>query len=341
MTTLVLKSPGLLVCEKDAALPDPGPGEVRVRVKVVGVCGTDYHAYRGKQPFFSYPRILGHEAAVEVVDVGQGVIAVKAQDRCAVKPYVSCNACIACRSGKPNCCERISVLGVHADGALRAEYLVPAANLHSSAVLSFEELALVEPLGIGAHAVARGNVSASDRVLVIGAGPIGLATLQFAAASGAELAVLDTSSERLRLCREILGVKESALPAASLEENLQLIRSFFGGELPSVVFDASGNAASMATSFLYPCHGGRLVFVGLVTGEISFSDPEFHKRELTVMGSRNAKADDFANIIGLMEQRRIDVGKWVTHRSKIEEAPRVLPEWMEPEARCLKGLIEV
>lgn len=341
MTTLVLQKPGLLICEQDTVQPDPGSGMVRVRVKVVGVCGTDYHAYRGQQPFFSYPRILGHEAAVEVVEVGSSVTNVAPGDRCAVKPYVSCGHCIACRRGKPNCCEKISVLGVHADGALRSEYLVPASNVHKSGSLSFEELALVEPLGIGAHAVARANVQSDDTVLVIGAGPIGLATLQFVKASGAKVAVLDTSAERLRLCRELLGVENTAEPGASLEENQERLKSFFGGDLPTVVFDASGNAKSMASAFLYPCHGGRLVFVGLFKGELTFSDPEFHKRELTVMGSRNAASDDFATIIGLMEQRRVDVGRWVTHRATIEQAPQVLPEWMEPDARCLKGLISI
>src|SRR6476659_7780981 len=153
----------------------PGPGEALVRVHRVGICGSDYSGYLGKMPFYSYPRIPGHELGVEVIAVGQGVTNVKPGERCAIEPYINCQKCSACRRGNSNCCEAVQVLGVHTDGGLRPSFLVPARKLHPSTKLTLEQLALVETLAIGCHAVNRGQPRAGETVPVVGAGPIGLA----------------------------------------------------------------------------------------------------------------------------------------------------------------------
>src|SRR5947207_5594451 len=184
----------------------PGPGEALVRVHRVGICGTDYSGYLGKMPFFSYPRIPGHELGVEVLAIGSGVTNVTPGDRCAVEPYINCQQCYACKRGHTNCCEKHQTLGVHCDGGLRPYFLVPARKLHISRKLAFEQLALVETLAIGCHAVFRANLQPHESCLIIGAGPIGLATLEFVKLTGATVIVLDVNDGRLDFCRKVMRV---------------------------------------------------------------------------------------------------------------------------------------
>src|SRR5262249_27726545 len=181
----VLEQPSRLVVSENAPPGKPRDGEALVKVRRLGVCGTDLHAFRGKQPFFTYPRRLGHELGVEVVEVGPEVTGLKAGDLCSVEPYLTCGRCIACRSGKTNCCMELKCLGVHTDGGMCEFITLPANKLHTSTKLSLEQLALVETLGIGAHGVNRANLQRDEWALVLGAGPIGLAAIQFAKAAGA------------------------------------------------------------------------------------------------------------------------------------------------------------
>src|ERR1043166_7931017 len=184
----------------------PGPGEAVVRVHRVGICGTDFSGYLGKMPFFSYPRIPGHELGVEVVAVGPGVTNVKPGDRAAVEPYINCQACYSCTRGHTNCCEHHQTLGVHVDGGLRPLFTLPARKLHVSTKLTFEQLALVETLGIGLHAINRANPKPDETVLVIGAGPIGLSVIEFAKLAGSRIVVMDLNEQRLNFARERMGV---------------------------------------------------------------------------------------------------------------------------------------
>lgn len=338
MTTLRLEQPGTLRIVADQPVAEPGPGEALVRVHRVGVCGTDYHAYRGKQPFFSYPRILGHEVGVEVIALGADVTNVGIGDHCAIEPYIDCGTCIACRRGRNNACVNMQVLGVHIDGAHRERFTLPARKLHRSASLTFDQLALVETLGIGAHAVERARVGADDTVLVLGVGPIGLSAVQFAQAAGARTVVMDPNQERLRFVRERFAVSETLSPAADPQATESLLKERLG-ELPTVVIDATGAPPSMAAAFNYPCHGGTLVFVGLFPGDITFNDPNFHRRELTLMGSRNAASADFRRIITLIEQGRIDTGPWITHRAAAADLPQRITEWLNPASGVLKAML--
>ena len=342
MKSLLLAEPGLLrTVDLPEALP-PGAGEVLVRVHRVGVCGTDLHAFRGRQPFFSYPRILGHELGVEVLAVGVGVTTVTPGDRCAVEPYLNCGHCVACRRGRPNCCTQLKVLGVHIDGGQRERIVVPATKLHVSRTLSFDQLALVETLGIGAHAVDRAALSPDETVAVLGTGPIGLAVVQFALAAGVRVIAVDLNARRLAFCRERFGLGADATIDTTVTPDVAArLAELTGGDLPTAVFDATGNAASMAASFNYPAHGGRLVFVGLFNGDVSFNDPNFHRRELTLLASRNSRPEDFRRIIALMESGKIDTTPWITHRAQLAAVPDEFAGWTDPAAGVLKAMIEV
>ena len=339
MKTITLLEPGKLELSETATPLPPGPGEALVRVRRIGVCGTDIHAFGGRQPFFSHPRILGHELGVEVIETGEGVDRILPGDKCSVEPYLNCGKCIACRRGKPNCCANMQVLGVHVDGGMRERFLVPAAKLHASAKLDYDQLALVEPLAIGCHAVDRASLDEGEQALVIGAGPIGLATIQFAREAGAKVTVLDVNQGRLDFCREKLGV-ESTIHAGT-DKTLDALLSITSGDLPTAVFDATGNPKSMAAAFEYPAPGGRLVFVGLFQGELSFNDPLFHKKELTILASRNARPQDFSRIIGLIGNGRIDTNPWITHRAPFENAVSEFPAWTRPETGVIKAIIDL
>lgn len=340
MKTLTLEEPGKLTIgetpEPDAAL---AAGQALVKIHRIGVCGTDIHAFNGKQPFFSYPRILGHELGVEVLAVADDVTNVAPGDRCAVEPYLNCGKCIACRRGKGNCCTSLQVLGVHTDGGHRERIVVPAAKLHASKKLSLDQLALVETLGIGAHAVDRAQLEAGEIVLVIGTGPIGLAVIQFAHAAGAKVIAMDVNDARLAFCRETLGVAHTV--NATVPDVVAELQTLTNGDLPTAVFDATGNPKSMMASFNYPAHGGRLIFVGLFQGDVTFNDPNFHKRELTLMGSRNARSADFPRIIALIESGKVDTTPWITHRAPFDAVPEQFPSWVKPETGVLKAIIEL
>lgn len=339
MQTIVLEQPGHFYLTDTPAPVEPGAGEALVRVHAVGICGTDLHAYRGRQPFFSYPRILGHELGVEIVALGPETTpsGLTVGDYCAVEPYLNCGVCGACRRGKTNCCERLRVLGVHIDGGMREWIVVPVQKLHRARSAPLEHLALVEMLCIGAHAVRRAQLSPGDPVLVVGAGPIGLSTLRFAQLAGADVAVLELSAARRAFCAEQLDMKDGLIDADS-DIGSQL-RERFGGDLPLVVLDATGNVNSMQKSFEYVANGGRLVFVGLVQADITFHDPEFHRREMTLLSTRNATREDFATVIAALDDGKVAVAPWITHRVGPDALIDAFPGWLDPAAGVVKAML--
>lgn len=319
--------------------PAPGPGDAVVRVHRVGICGTDFGGYLGKMPFFSYPRIPGHELGVEVVAVGEGVANVRIGDRCAVEPYINCQKCHSCRRGLTNCCQSNQTLGVHCDGGLRRLFTVPARKLHVSGKLGFAPLALVETLAIGCHAVNRGGPVAGETALVIGAGPIGLSTIEFTKLSGARTIVLDVNEQRLEFVRRVMGVPDTVLVRGDGSE-LEAVAALTGGDFAEVVVDATGSNKSMSGALQYCSFGGRLVYVGITQAEVSFAHaPILHRRELTVMASRNALAPDFARIIALIEEGRIDTRPWITHEAGFDDVPAVFPVWMDPASGVIKAMV--
>ena len=337
MNTITLEEPGRLALGQTAAPAGPGSGQILVRVRHVGLCGTDIHAFRGDQPFFTYPRILGHELGVEILEVGPGVAGVSVGDRCAVEPYMNCGRCAACRAGKTNCCSSLICLGVHGDGGMREQIVLPAHKVHASKKLTTEHLALVETMGIGKHAVDRADIGDQDTVAVIGLGPIGLTAIQFALLRGARVVGIDVSDDRCNAARTLLpGLETISLdPERNLLDNWTSVLA----SLPRVVFDATGHRGSMQQAFSLPEQGGTLVFIGLVLGDLSFNDPEFHRKEMTLMSSRNAVARDFRAIIEHMEAGRICVDQWITHRTEAEHLPDQFGTWIKPESRMLKGVV--
>lgn len=338
MRTVTLKEPGHF-SQADVDDPtNPDPGEVLIGIKKIGVCGTDLHAFRGRQPFFSYPRILGHELGIEVLKCGEGVTLSEGQ-YCAVEPYLYCGQCIACRRGKTNCCEKLEVLGVHVDGGMREQMIVPAKNLYPSEKLHPEQLALVETLGIGAHAVERSSLAQDDTILVLGVGPIGLSVVQFAQMHGLQLIVADMNTRRLQFCQQ--NMKVSAVLDAGQDDFEAQLRRLLGGELPTVIFDATGNPESMQQAINYLSPGGKLILVGLYQGDYTFHDPLFHKKEVTLMSSRNSTGSNFRHIISLMEKGEIDTQPWITHHLGLDQVVQDFPSLLEPTAGLVKAMISV
>lgn len=340
MKAIVLENPGQFRQTDINEPAAPGEGEAVVQVHRVGICGSDISGYLGKMPFYSYPRIPGHELGVEVVAVGPGVSHVKAGDRCSVEPYINCQQCIACRKGRSNCCKNLKVLGVHTDGGMRSRFVVPARKLHPSAKLTLDQLALVETLGIGCHAVQRGNAQKGEHAVVVGAGPIGLSAIEFLRLAEATITVVDVNASRLDFCKKKMGVHHT-IPIKGDGSETKALEQIGDGDLPTLVIDATGNAKAMNNSFNYVGHTGRLVFVGIVPGDVSFPDPLLHSREMTLYASRNAVPDDFRRIIRLIEDGRIDTRPWITHRTGFDQLAADFPAYTKAETGVIKAMVEV
>ncbi|MCY4062825.1 MAG: zinc-binding alcohol dehydrogenase family protein [Chloroflexi bacterium] len=338
MKAIVLEQPGKLELREVDGPAAAGPGQALLRVKRVGICGTDLHAFGGNQNFFSYPRIMGHELAVEVIDIGATDIELDyaVGDLCCVVPYLNCGACIACRRGKSNCCTQMQVLGVHIDGGMREQFSVPVDKLLKADGVRVEQLALVEMLCIGAHAAKRARINPGENALVIGAGPIGLATAQFAKLAGADVMVMEVNEKRLDFCAEVLGI-DRLIDARG--DAIGQVRDTLGGELPTLVFDCTGSAKSMHAAFDYVAHGGSLVLVGHITGDITFSDPHFHSHELTLLASRNATPEDFAWVIECLRAGAINLGPWITHQATPESIVAEFPRWVDPATGVIKAML--
>lgn len=337
MKTIICERPDSLYMTETEA-PAFVPGEALVRIRRIGICGTDMHAYRGNQPFFEYPRILGHELSGVVEQVGDNANGLKAGDQVAIIPYLACGSCIACRGGKTNCCMSMQVLGVHRDGGMRELISVPTTHLIRTEGLTLDQSAVVEPLAIGAHAVRRSELKSGEFALVIGAGPIGLGVMAFARDRGARVIAMDVHNDRLDFCRSWAGAEYTI---NALEQPLEELAEITGGEFPTVVFDATGNVHSMTDAFGYVAHGGKLIFVGLVRADIAFNDPEFHKREMTLMGSRNATPEDFDTVLAAVRSGAVDVERYITHRAPFDQMLEHFQTWLKPESRVIKALVEL
>lgn len=321
----------------DTGLPVPAAGETLLRIKRIGICGTDLHAFEGTQPYFSYPRILGHELAAEIVETDN--INFEKDEVVTFIPYFNCGVCIACRNNKPNCCIAIKVCGVHVNGGM-AEYLsVPSYSLVKSQGLGLDELALTEPFAIGAHAVARATIGANEFVLVIGAGPIGLGIMEFARIAGANIIAMDVNDARLSFCKEELKIKYTI---NAMQENvMKKVMQITNGDMPTVVIDATGNLKAINNAFQYMSHGGRYVLVGLQKENISFSHPGFHKREGALMSSRNATRNDFEYVIECIKNRKVNPLNFITHRVSFNNLATEFPSYIKPGTGVIKAMVEL
>ena len=308
-----------------------------VRIKNIGICGTDLHAYKGTQPFFEYPRILGHELSGELVEI-ENVPGFQRGDAVTFLPYLHCGKCIACRNGKTNCCVKLRVCGVHMDGGMVDYFSIPNALLVQSQGLTMTELAMVEPMSIGAHGIRRAAIRPGEFVLVVGAGPIGLATIEFARLAGAIIIVLDINIHRLNYCKKHLGITH--IIRAGEADIIQQLADITHGEMPTVVIDASGNRKAINSGLNYLAHGGRYILVGLQKEELIFSHPEFHKKEATLMSSRNATRDDFEWVIQNIQKRIINPVSFITNRVKFKDASAGFPAWSDPSSQVIKIIVE-
>lgn len=337
MKTLICKEPGILEYGL-ATLPKAKSGFAIIRIKRIGVCGTDLHAFEGTQPFFTYPRILGHEISGELVDTGNQV-GFKVGEAVTFIPYINCEKCIACNSGKPNCCVDIKVYGVHIDGGM-AEYLqIPARLLIKGEGLNFDELALVEPLAIGAHGIRRAEVLSGEYVLVMGAGPIGLGIMEFAHIAGAKVIALDVNEKRLNFCVKQLGVAHIINP--NTENVIARLSEITNRNMPTVIIDATGNQTAINNGVNFMAHGARYVLVGLQKGDLIISHPEFHKREATLMSSRNATRQDFEHVISSLKQKLIDPSVYITHQVPFEQVVCDFETWLDPQNGVIKAMIHL
>ena len=322
MKQIVLEEPGHFV-RREAAEPSKQPGQALVRIANVGLCGSDYHAFAGTHPIYTYPRVIGHELSGIVVEPPDDSGRFRAGDQCAIEPYIACGHCYACARSRPNCCENIRVFGIHVDGGLQEFLSVPAELLHRSVNLSLEQLSLVETLGIGAHAVSRSKIQSGESVLVVGAGPIGLAVMQFAKAAGANVKAIERTVQRQEFARRF--VDDVVAEAHDSQAD--------------VVFDATGNAQAMEASLQLVAPGGRLIFVGLCSGSIAIDDPTFHKREITLMASRNS-AHQFPRIIQMMEDAEIDTSPWIGARLALDEVPESFAD-LRSRPDLIKAVVQV
>lgn len=337
MEVLVCTTPGEFAYQQ-AEKPALTPGNTILKIKRIGICGTDLHAFEGTQPFFNYPRILGHELAGEIVET-DGAPGFEIGEAVTFIPYFNCGHCVACRNKKPNCCTSLRVSGVHIDGGM-SEYLsVPSYSLVHGNDLGYDALALVEMLSIGAHGIRRAQVEQNETVLVVGAGPIGLGTMEFARIAGANVIALDINDGRLAFCRENLGVAHTV--NALTDNVIEKLSEITNGDMPTVIVDATGNLRAINTAFSYLAHGGRYVLVGLQKGEISFSHPEFHKREATLMSSRNATRADFEHVIQSMKNGFIDPTTYITHRVAFGQVKDEFEGWLDPANGVIKAMVSL
>lgn len=319
MKQLRCSEPGALEY-RQVEIPGLKKGFALIKVLQVGICGTDLHAFDGTQPYFSYPRVLGHEIAGEVINIA-GQSDIQEGDLIAVIPYFNCGECIACRRGRSNCCEKISVFGVHEDGGMQEYILVPVSAIVKKEGLNLDQLALSEPLAIGLHAVKRSAIQEGDWVLIVGAGPIGMGIMEFARLRGAKVIMMDVNDSRLLACKERFGTE---FLVNALEEPSEKIAELTKGDFCTSVFDATGNLKAINGGLNFVSHGGEYVLVGLQKDNFSFNHPDFHSRETTLMSSRNATREDFHEVLENLSEGKIQTEKFITHRLRFDQVIKAM-----------------
>ena len=336
MKYIVCEKPGEFIL-KEKNPPEKVKGEALLRVKKVGICGTDIHAYGGNQAFFTYPRILGHELATEVIEIEDNKKGLKKGDKVVVMPYISCGKCVACRQGKTNCCTNISVLGIHTDGGMQETISVPIDLLIPAKKLNDYQMAVVEPLAIGAHAIRRANLKRGETIVVVGCGPIGIGILKLAQIAGAKVIAVDMNQGRLDYAKEKIGVDHIVKGGNKAVEQIKNITE---GDMCAVVFDATGHKGALESGPNYMSHGGRYVLVGLSKGELTFLHPAIHAKESTILCSRNATLEDFEQVISILEEGQFPIDSFVTHNVPYTEMIANFDHWVDPKNGVIKAMVD-
>ncbi len=311
-----------------------GEGEALLRVKMVGMCGTDLNTYRGRNAMVTFPRVLGHEVAAEVVE-GGGALA--AGTAVTISPYTSCGRCPSCRNGRVNACQFNETMGVQRDGAMTEYICVPREKLYA-AKLSLKELCLVEPLTVGTHAAARGRVTAADTVAVFGCGGVGLGAIAAAAFRGAETIAIDMDDAKLETARKA-GAKH--LIHSKNEDLHERLAAITGGQGPDVMIEAIGLPVTFRAAVEEVAFTGRVVYIGYAKEPVAYETRLFVQKELDVMGSRNALPEDFREVIQMLEAGRFPVEDAVSAVVRMDEAARMLGEWSAAPAKFTKIMVAI
>jgi len=323
---------------EETVLGELKPSEVVVGIKRIGICGTDLHAFAGNQPFFTYPRVLGHELAGEALEVGSAVAEIRRGDRLLILPYITCGSCVACLQGKTNCCTTMNVLGVHSDGGMQEKIILPASILLSLNDLEYEQIALIEPLAIGAHALCRAEVTEAHTIVVVGCGPIGIGIIAQAKAKGARVIAIDMQESRLDFVLANLEVSDLVRAGS---DAVQQVKDLTAGNLADIVFDATGNKKALESGPEYMAHGGKFILVGLFKGELSFHHPALHAKEASVLSSRNATRADFLSVISFLRSGVFAHDQFITHTASFDKLIDDFPQWTDAANGVIKAMVTV
>ena len=324
--------------DRDVEIPILKKGELLVQIKNIGICGTDIHAFHGDQPYFSYPRVLGHELSGIIVDakienkslLGKPV---------SVLPYLSCGKCNSCLKGKTNCCANLHVMGVHVDGGFREYVSVPVDNIMvGREETDLEHLSMVEPLSISYHGIMRADILENDWVIIFGAGPIGIGALMLAKSKTNNIILIDINQNRITYCKSILGIEHSF--NGNDETLFEEIKELTNGHFADIVIDATGNKKSIQQQLRFLGHGGKWILIGLQREDLHINHPEFHKREATLMSSRNATKHDFKQVMDKIDNKEIDPALLITHNLDFEEVVNSFSSFIVDQT-LIKGIIKV
>ena len=336
MKYIVCEKPGEFILKEKEA-PKRKPTEAVLKIKKVGICGTDLHAYAGNQAFFTYPRILGHELASQVLEIDENPKGIQQGDNVVVMPYVSCGTCIACENGKTNCCTNIKVLGVHTDGGMQERISVPTSLLIPAQQLNDDQMAIVEPLAIGAHAIRRSVLKAGETIVVVGCGPIGIGIMKLAQITGAKVIAIDMNEQRLEYAKNDIGVDHTVLGD---KDAVEKVFELTNGDMATAVFDATGHKGALESGPDYMSHGGRYILVGLSKGELVFTHPKIHAKETTILCSRNATLEDFERVISVLEQGQFPVESFITHKVSYTDMISNFDSWLDPANGVIKATVD-
>jgi threonine dehydrogenase-like Zn-dependent dehydrogenase len=334
MKALAVDAPGharVIEIPEPTAAPD---GQSLLEVRRIGLCGTDLNTFRGRNPMVTYPRILGHEVAATVITNSASTAPAR---NVTLSPYTACGACPSCRNGRVNACQFNQTLGVQRDGALTERITYPSDKLYTGN-LSLEELCLVEPLTVGVHASARGQVSANDTVAIFGCGGVGLGAVAGAAFRGARVIAIDVDDKKLELA---CAAGATDVIHSSREDLHQRLSALTAGEGPSCIIEAIGLPQTFRAAVEEVAFSGRVVYIGYAKEPVSYETRLFVQKELQILGSRNALPDDFLEVIRMLEAKRFPVQQSISAIVPIEEAPGMLRRWSENPSSFAKIMVKL
>jgi threonine dehydrogenase-like Zn-dependent dehydrogenase len=342
MRAIVIQSPGTATV---TSIPEPiaEPGKILLRVRMIGLCGSDLNTFRGSNPMVSFPRIPGHEIAATIVGGLDGIDGVGNVSglspgmNVTLSPYTSCGKCASCLRGRGNACAFNETLGVQRDGGLTEFISIPPEKIYP-ADLSLTELCLVEPLTVGFHAVARGRVTARDTVAIFGCGGVGLGAIAASSFAGATTIAIDVEDEKLNIARKAGASHVINTSRASLHSQLRELTSGHG---PDVIIEAVGRPETFRAAIEEVAFTGRVVYIGYAKEPVAYETKLFVQKELDILGSRNALPEDFRGVIQMLKDGKFPVSEAVSSIIPLEKVPSVFTEWSEKPGKFTKIMVNL